>query len=107
MHRPVLLGALLAFVLCSCGAKTDAPATGPTRPGSPTPTAAGTGEPVDLANQFCPVMKVAKGKDEETKPDVFVIHDGKKVRFCCKDCIPAFREDPARYMAVLPPLRGR
>ncbi len=103
MHR-LLLGALLSLLLGSCGSKDPAPAaTGASPKGAASGPAQLPGsEPVDVANTFCPVMKVVKGKDEETKPDMFVIHDGKKIRLCCKDCIPVFQENPARFMAALP-----
>jgi YHS domain-containing protein len=34
-------------------------------------------------------------------PNVFVTHEGKKVYFCCKDCIPKFEKEPAKYMTKL------
>ena len=55
--------------------------------------AAGTGEPV--AKKLCPVM------DEEIDPEVFTMHNGRKVYFCCDDCIAMFKKDPAKYLAKL------
>ncbi len=37
---------------------------------------------------------------EGDKP-VDYMHDGKLVRFCCKDCKKKFENDPAKYMATL------
>lgn len=55
--------------------------------------AAGTGEPV--AKKLCPVM------DEEIDPEVFTMHNGRKIYFCCDDCIAMFKKDPAKYLAKL------
>lgn len=32
---------------------------------------------------------------------VFVIHEGKKIYFCCDGCIPDFLEDPNKYLETL------
>lgn len=34
--------------------------------------------------------------------DVFVEYEGKKVYFCCPDCIAKFNADPEKYIAKLP-----
>jgi hypothetical protein len=47
-------------------------------------------------NKFCAVMK-----EHDADPEVFVIHEGKKIAFCCKDCIDPFKEDPAKYLREL------
>ena len=45
-------------------------------------------------NKFCAVQ----GGDNKVDPDVFVIYKGKKVGFCCKDCIEDFNKDPEKYV---------
>jgi YHS domain-containing protein len=68
--------------------KKAAPAaTKPAMPTKPTTTA--------IAQKTCPVM------GGPIDPNVFVMHEGKKVYFCCKECIPKFEKEPAKYMAKL------
>ena len=30
-----------------------------------------------------------------------ITHDGVEVRFCCKNCLPEFEKDPAKFVAKL------
>ena len=46
-------------------------------------------------NTKCPIM------GEPIDASVTIVHDGKTIAFCCKDCIPEFKKDPAKYMAKL------
>ncbi len=46
--------------------------------------------------QYCPVMD-----GMEIDRDLYVDHDGKRVYFCCAGCIPAFEQDPGKYMEKL------
>lgn len=46
--------------------------------------------------KFCPVME-----GMEIDSDLYVDHEGKRVFFCCAGCIPAFQQDPERYMEKL------
>jgi YHS domain-containing protein len=43
----------------------------------------------------CPVMG---GKIDK---NVFADHEGKRVYFCCKGCIPEFQKNPAKYIKKL------
>lgn len=43
----------------------------------------------------CPVMG---GKIDK---NIFADHEGKRVYFCCKGCIPEFQKDPAKYIKKL------
>jgi YHS domain-containing protein len=45
---------------------------------------------------ICPVMGNPIDKN------VFVEYKGKKVYFCCPDCIAKFKADPEKYIAKLP-----
>ncbi|MEJ2701835.1 MAG: YHS domain-containing protein [Sedimentisphaerales bacterium] len=45
---------------------------------------------------ICPVMGNPINKD------VFVEYKGKKVYFCCPDCVEKFKADPEKYVAKLP-----
>ena len=53
------------------------------------------------ANSTCPVMK-----GEPIDPERFVVHEGKKVYFCCNKCQGRFENDPAAYLAMLPQFGG-
>lgn len=50
---------------------------------------------VTTKQTLCPVM------DDAIDPSVSVVHDGRKVYFCCKECIDKFKKDPAKYLAKL------
>lgn len=50
----------------------------------------------EMVNKFCAVEQ-----EHPVDPKVFVIYEGKKVGFCCKDCIEPFQKDPAKYMKDL------
>ena len=54
-----------------------------------------SGDAAKIAQKTCPVM------GEEIDPEVLTMHDGRKVYFCCKKCIPKFKDDPAKYLAKL------
>lgn len=54
-----------------------------------------TGAAEQIAQKLCPVM------DDEIDSEVFTMHNGRKVYFCCEDCIPKFKKDPAKYLAKL------
>ncbi len=43
----------------------------------------------------CPLM------GGEIDKDLYVNHDGKRVYFCCPDCVEKFRADPATYLKKL------
>jgi YHS domain-containing protein len=47
-------------------------------------------------NKMCAVTP-----SHEVDPKVTTEHDGKVVGFCCADCIPTFKKDPAKYMKDL------
>ena len=49
----------------------------------------------ETVNTICPLM------EQDVDPAIFVIHEGKKIGFCCKDCIEPFQKDPAKYMKDL------
>jgi YHS domain-containing protein len=75
-----------------------APATKPMSMAAPAPTSApatqaSAGKPI---NQFCAVE--TKNKID---PKVTTLYEGKVIGFCCPDCIPDFKKDPAKYMASI------
>lgn len=45
---------------------------------------------------------VVSGEELGSMGKVHVInHEGSEVRFCCKECVPDFEKDPAKYLAML------
>ncbi len=65
------------------------PAETATKPAKPTTTTAA------ITQKTCPVS------GEPIDPKVWTEHEGKKIYFCCKDCIAKFKAEPAKYMAKL------
>ncbi len=105
-----------AGTLIGCEAREDtapmpAPVPGDMAPGmmeessttAPGTAAPGTIEPstqasaaLAIVNQYCAVMS-----DNKVDPNVTTVHDGKTIGFCCEECIPTFKKDPAKYLASL------
>lgn len=52
--------------------------------------------PVDVANKKC----LIENKDDVVA-GVTCTYEGKIYHFCCKDCIPTFKADPAKYIKDL------
>jgi YHS domain-containing protein len=65
-------------------------------PNSPTekPLASAT-EP--LTNVLCPVMT-----DQPALPEYFSNYNGKKIFFCCRECVRLFNTNPEKYLPRLP-----
>ncbi len=49
-----------------------------------------------IANQYCAVMS-----EHKIDATVTTVQDGKTIGFCCEDCIPTFKKEPAKYLASL------
>lgn len=45
----------------------------------------------------CPIMDGNK-----INKDIFVEYQGKKVYFCCPECVEEFNKDPEKYISKLP-----
>jgi YHS domain-containing protein len=77
---------------CSCGSDPNCKGEGcATVAGSKAPAT----QPAPV-NKFCPVEK-----ENAVDPKITTVHDGKVIGFCCADCIPTFKKDPAKYMKDL------
>lgn len=50
----------------------------------------------EVAQTTCPVMA-----GMPINKDIYVDHEGRRIYFCCDSCIPAFQEDPEKYLAIL------
>ena len=56
----------------------------------------------DTKGMVCPV-KATEGCDGiycsyRVQRDIFVEHEGRKVYFCCQDCVEAFKKDPKSFL---------
>ena len=105
----MLLGAaLMSGAMVGC---EDQESTNPAMPASPaapshestddtdpaaTAPATQASASLTISNKYCAVMS-----EHEIDPKVTVVNSGKTVGFCCKDCIPTFQKDPAKYLASM------
>lgn len=55
--------------------------------------------PTPLSNPVCPVLT-----GQEASPSVFVDYQGRRIYFCCRDCVGMFLKNPSAYLANLPPV---
>ncbi|MFH1707210.1 MAG: YHS domain-containing protein [Planctomycetota bacterium] len=82
----------LMLFLSACGANPTAPVSA-----APTAHAAAVATVVpQAANTVCPVMD-----GESISRDHFADYKGKRIYFCCPDCIPVFKADPEKYTGNL------
>ena len=90
---PISIG--LAFILfCSsiigCSNQTDDPATDDNSSASQS-----------YSLDFC-VVSGNDLNDEDTDMIPFTYeYEGIQIVFCCKPCLPKFKKDPAKYMAII------
>lgn len=78
------------------GAMTACDQTDPTAEKGPSPQPEASGEDYPLTT--C----VVSGEELGSMGDPVVIeHEGTTVKFCCKVCIPEFKENPEAYLAKL------
>ena len=59
-----------------------------------------SGETSTTLNSHCMVES-----DQEVDTDVTFVLEGKTYAFCCKECIPKFQKEPAKYIAAYEALR--
>lgn len=52
---------------------------------------------IDVNNEYCPVTG-EKIKDELATT---YVHEGKRYRFCCVNCIIPFKRDPRKYIKII------
>jgi len=58
--------------------------------------AAADGVLFENVQTFCPVT----GKKLDKK-ETYVDYEGRRVYFCCSNCIPTFEKDPQKYLSIL------
>lgn len=101
---PAVLAVPLILLVPGCG-KEESPQdhdahvhadsdSAATRPSSETSTKQDNDYPLTTC--------VVSGDPLDATGEAFVIqHEGREVRFCCRSCITQFKEDPAKYLALL------
>jgi hypothetical protein len=56
------------------------------------------------------ILKTCVVSDEKLgemgKPVVFV-HEGREIKFCCKDCVKDFKKNPAKYVKKIEEAEGK
>jgi YHS domain-containing protein len=84
--KSIALFASLAFVLAACSKQETAAVPAETAAAKPYPlkTCIVSGE--ELGSMGDPVV---------------IVHEGREIRFCCSECVPSFKEDPAKYLSKL------
>jgi YHS domain-containing protein len=112
----LLVVALGAFVLLA-GCPKDKPTVGT----KATQTKAGAAAPAPMNHEAmstsvkqeataAPATQAAQTAEQTTCPvmggainkDIFVEYQGKKVYFCCKECLDVFKANPEKYISKLP-----
>jgi YHS domain-containing protein len=73
-----------------------APATAPAPAPATAPATAPTTRSAAIFNKKCPIS----GDAVDPKAQTFT-YKGKKIGFCCPDCIDAFKKNPEKYMKGL------
>ncbi|MCG3127945.1 MAG: hypothetical protein CHACPFDD_02818 [Phycisphaerae bacterium] len=54
-----------------------------------------------LADCYSYQTQCAVMAEDEIDPTVYVEHEGRKVYFCCRNCIKKFNAEPAKYVAAV------
>jgi YHS domain-containing protein len=75
-----------AFLLAGCGQEEQEGRTG--GEGSTAPAGARK-----IEQKTCPVMEGNK-----IDPKLYADHKGRRIYFCCKSCVEAFKKDPEKYI---------
>ena len=83
----VLLALVMMIFMGGCG-KEEGTAAKPK-----TPAAVPGVQAAEIAQKTCPVMGGAIDKS------VYVDYEGRRIYFCCTDCLAAFKKEPAKYVA--------
>ncbi len=83
----------LFSLLLAAGCGGGAPAGGDTH--SQGVSAAEKPSSHEIAQKTCPVM------GNPINPDIYVDYKGRRIYFCCKACISAFKKNPEKYLKVV------
>jgi len=86
----VAIALLLSVALTACDTSKKPKSGEPKKPAGEQMKA-----PESNAQTNCPVMGGKINKD------IYADHDGKRVYFCCADCVDTFKKDPAKYIKKL------
>ncbi len=87
--------AIASLLTCSTLIADDKPAD--KKPAGDQKTSTADAKKAPAINKYCAV----EGGDHTVDVDTYTIYKGKKVGFCCADCVKDFESDPETYMAKL------
>ncbi len=82
-------------------AATEKPAVAMEKTTTGAAAAAGAAVAAVVEQKVCPVS------DHDIDPKAFLEFKGKKVYFCCKDCIEEFNKTPEKFLTKLPQFGGK
>lgn len=87
---------LILCLLSATGALAVDSVPAPAQPVAPAPLTKSENKPYPL--KTCIVSDEDLGSmDGQTS----IVYEGRIIKFCCKDCIPNFQKDPAKYLAKI------
>ena len=100
------MAALAVLTLVGCGGKSGAADAGKTGSGTEKKTKTGsTAESKPSAALPAGVKAYTMDKcvisGKSIDPDCALVHEGQQVKFCCADCKPEFKKDPAKYLKLI------
>jgi YHS domain-containing protein len=94
-RHPLLTAALFAGLNFSATVRADEKPAGPGGPAAVAQTEKAKPYPLD----FC-LVSDEKFATSDMKPFVMV-HEGRTIKFCCKNCVKDFKQDPKKYLTKL------
>lgn len=87
---------VVAALVSGCGKAEEAVSEGASPAGSVQPTQeSASADEAEIAQTVCPVMAGPIDKS------IYVVHEGRKVYFCCQMCVDTFKTDPVKYLEKL------
>jgi hypothetical protein len=99
----VIIAALTATLAVVAAADKSAPAAAPAaaspEPAKPDAAKPDAGKVTPYPLTTCLVSGEKLGGPDE--PPVTLVDKGQEFKFCCKKCVKKFKEDPAKYHALL------
>lgn len=98
----ILVTTLAAAVFIGCDKKEPATPTPKDTPQTEVPKS-GTDAKTAAKPYPLDVCIVSGEKLGSMGAPVVYVHEGQEVKFCCKNCLPDFKKEPAKYLVKLAP----
>lgn len=97
----ILISALAATVLVACDKKE--PASSTSKADAPKKEVTKTPSDAKVASKPYPldVCIVSGEKLGSMGAPVVYVHEGQEIKFCCKNCLPDFKKEPAKFLEKL------